>query len=188
MSSPLRIGTKIKHARKVRNLRLRQLAEAVGCSESMLSKVENDKINPSLQMLHRIVTELGISIAELTAETPDDATIVMRQGNRPVIDTSHTREGTGTSLEWLMPQANASLLEASIHSVEPGEGSSGTITHDGEEMGYVLEGTLELEVDGEKHIVNAGDSFFFASVRPHGYKNPGDVPVRVLWVTTPPTF
>ena len=154
----------------------------------MLSKIENDKINPSLQMLHRIVSELGLTIADLTITSSSGDDIVMRKGARPVIDTSHTREGTGTSIEWLMSQSGANLLEASIHRVEPGEGSAGTITHEGEEMGYVLEGIMELEVDETIYELHPGDSFFFVSTRPHGYKNIGTDPLKVLWVTTPPTF
>jgi len=36
--------------------------------------------------------------------------------------------------------------------------------------------------------LRAGDSFHFPSEVPHGYRNPGRVRTRVLWVNTPPTF
>ncbi len=184
----LRIGIKLKHARTVKGLRLKDLARLVGCSESMLSKVENDKINPSLRMLHRIARELDITIGHLTYEEEIGSDIVMRKGSRPIIGMTTTREGEGTEVEWLTPQARARLLAASIHFVKPGGGSHGTITHEGEELGYILEGELDLEVDGQTHHLNTGDSFFFTCDRPHGYHNPGEEITKIIWVTTPPTF
>lgn len=184
----LRIGVRLKHARKVMGLRLRELAERVGCSESFLSKIENDKVNPSLQMLHRIVTELNFTIGEILSQDIEENKVVMRAGERPTIRMVPGRRAEGTHLEWLIPPGDTRLLAGSIHSVDPGGGSLGTITHEGEEMGYLLEGELELEVDGKLYNLKPGDSFFFRSDLAHGYRNPGESLTRILWVNTPPTF
>lgn len=185
---PLRIGFRLRHARKVMGLRLRELAERVGCSESFLSKIENDKVNPSLQMLHRIVSELNFSIGEILSQDIEKNQVVMRAGQRPVIRMVPSRETEGTSVEWLVPPGDSRLLAGSIHSVNPGGGSLGTIAHEGEEFGFILEGELELEVDGKVYSLQVGDSFFFRSDLPHGYRNPGNALTRILWVNTPPTF
>lgn len=184
----LRIGVRLKHARKVMGLRLRELAERAGCSESFLSKIENNKVNPSLRMLHRIVTELNFSIGEILSQDIEENQVVMREGQRPTIRMVPSRATEGTHVEWLVPPGDSRLLAGSIHAVNPGGGSLGTIEHEGEELGYVLEGELELEVDGETYSLKAGDSFFFRSDVPHGYRNPGTAPTRILWVNTPPTF
>lgn len=184
----LRVGMRLKHARKVMGLRLRELADRVGCSESFLSKVENDKVNPSLQMLHRIVTELDLTIGEILSQDIEENQVVMRSGERPTIRMVPSRQTEGTHLEWLVPPGDSRLLAGAIHSVNPGGGSLGTIVHEGEEMGYLLEGELELAVDGEVYRLKAGDSFFFRSDLPHGYRNPGTAPARILWVNTPSTF
>ena len=55
----IRIGIRLKHARLTKGLSLRQLADEVGCSESFISKIENDKVRPSFSTLHRIVAALG---------------------------------------------------------------------------------------------------------------------------------
>lgn len=165
---PLRIGFRLRHARKVMGLRLRELAERVGCSESFLSKIENDKVNPSLQMLHRIVSELNFSIGEILSQDIEKNQVVMRAGQRPVIRMVPSRETEGTSVEWLVPPGDSRLLAGSIHSVNPGGGSLGTIAHEGEEFGFILEGELELEVDGKVYSLQVGDSFFFRSDLPHG--------------------
>jgi uncharacterized cupin superfamily protein len=91
-------------------------------------------------------------------------------------------------LERLIPQTRNALLQVNIHQVEPGGGSHGLISHVGEEMGYVLEGMLDLTVGEQNRRLFAGDSFFFPSEQPHGYANPGVTVARILWVNTPPTF
>jgi len=184
------IGARVRHARRVQGYQLRDLAEKVGCSESLLSKIENDKVLPSLQMLHKIATELGTSIGFLFADPSDHNRIVMRKGERQIIRTgSHgSRRSEGVQLEWLVPYPESWLLSGSIHIVAPGGGSEGLIEHKGEEMGYVLEGEFEITVGNETFTLQAGDSFFFPSTIPHGYSNPGTETTRVLWVNTPPTF
>ncbi|MBL4613591.1 MAG: cupin domain-containing protein [Magnetovibrio sp.] len=184
--STLPIGVKLRHARKVKGLRLADLAKQVECSEGFLSKLENDKVKPSLQLLHRIVGVLGTSISALFID--NEQAVVARAGTRPVIQVSAFRPGEGVRLESLIPNSDGHLLYGAIHIVSPGGGSSGPITHEGEEVGFVLEGVLELKVDGEVYHLEQGDSFHFFSHLPHGYRNLGKVVTRILWVNTPPTF
>jgi len=60
--------------------------------------------------------------------------------------------------------------------------------HEGEEVGLVLSGELELTVEGKVFLVSAESSFFLQSHRPHAYRAVGDVECRVVWINTPPTF
>jgi transcriptional regulator with XRE-family HTH domain len=183
-----RIGVRIRHLRQLRGLGLRTLAAQAGCSPSFLSRVENGVVNPSLTTLHNLVGVLETNISELFAETADDAEWVARAGRRPVIRTDSLRQRSGVELERLAPYTKGNLLQATVHIVAPGGGSDGAIRHVGQEVGYVLEGRLELTVDGETCVLETGDSFFFESQRRHGYRNPGPEVARVLWVNTPPTF
>ena len=91
-------------------------------------------------------------------------------------------------LERLIPYGHEHLLQGNIHILAPGATTDGTIQHSGEEVGYVLEGRIELTVGGETHVVEAGDSFHYRSEMPHGYRNLGPGPARVLFINTPPTF
>jgi quercetin dioxygenase-like cupin family protein len=59
--------------------------------------------------------------------------------------------------------------------------AAGKHTHPGEELGYMLEGTLLLEIEGEApRTLKAGDSFFVPPGRPHDGKNVGSGPAKVL--------
>jgi transcriptional regulator with XRE-family HTH domain len=187
-SVPQDVGRKLRHMRNLHNLSLKQLAAAVGCSESMLSKVETGRVNPTLTMLRKLVDALGINIAFLFEPQDEDAAIVHRAGERQVIGVGQSRRGAGIMLERLPPAAPQNVLEANIHIVNPGGSTDGAFSHVGEEIGFVLEGTFTLTVEGVTHVLAPGDSFAFRSERPHEYRNDGDTVARVLWVNTPPTF
>lgn len=182
------VGARIRHARISRGLTLQQLATMVDCSTSLLSKVENRKANPSIPMLHKICRALGTNIAALFASPEDRDTVVVRAHERPVLATDQMHNGIGITLERLIPALPGNLLQGHMHVVQPGGYSDGTLEHEGEEVGYVVEGTLEIVVNGKMYLVEAGDSFFFHSDLPHSYRNPGEVVTRVVWINTPPTF
>jgi transcriptional regulator with XRE-family HTH domain len=184
------MGTRLRHARLTKGLSLRELALEVGCTEGFLSKVENERARPSLSMLHRLVLKLKINIAQLFSENHSDLgpVSIMRNGERATIKTDTPRKGRGIVLERLVSNAIATLIEANIHHVAPKGSSNGMIQHEGEEMGFVLRGKLELIVDNVAYLLKEGDAFFFKSSLPHGYRNPGDAETEVIWVNTPPSF
>jgi transcriptional regulator with XRE-family HTH domain len=183
-----RIGGRLRHLRQVRGLGLRALATQAGCSPSFLSRVENGSVNPSLSMLHNLVHALDTNISSLFADEPENNHWIGRAGTRPVLSFDPLRQGPGIELERLIPYAAGHLLQANIHIVAAGGTSDGEIQHLGEELGYILEGQLELQIDSETYRIGEGDSFFFNSEKPHGYRNPGPGTTRILWVNTPPTF
>lgn len=184
----IRIGAKVRHARLLRGLSLRQLADKVGCSVSALSKIECQKANPSITMLHRICSALETNMAALF-NSNEAFSVVTRRQDRPAIQTDQVRRGEGVRLERLVPYSASSLLQGNIHVIQPGGGSDHGLQHQGEELGYVIAGHLELLVDGVTYQAEAGDSFFFNSDVPHSYRNPSDTAeTRVIWVNTPPTF
>lgn len=163
-------------------LTLLQLAQKAYCSESLISKIEKGNATPSLATLHRLAVALDTNIAALTSLAEGTGGPVIRQDKRPVI-----RAG-GVALECVVPPSRHGLLQANIHILEPGEGSDGQIEHIGEEVGYVLEGTVELTLRTASYILNAGDAFTFTSETPHGYRNAGDSTAKIFWVNTPATY
>lgn len=188
-SSTGSIATRIRHARFLRGLRMIELAKKVGCSESMISKIETGQAQCSINMLHRIAVALGMGLSHFfPAEQHNDDGIVMRRGDRPVISSQKGKRRTGISLERLIPFYPGCLLQANLHTVEAGSASEGAIRHSGEEMGYVLDGVLELKINDDTYVLHQGDSFYFQSEQPHSYSNPGQTPTKVIWVNTPPTY
>lgn len=183
---PFQLGPRLRELRKKRRQTLREVADQVGCSESHLSKIENSRITPSLMTLHRITMVVGTTISTLLSHPKNEERIITRRGARPVVRmTDDDGEGHGFALEELMPDTKLHVLDASIHLLTPGGNSGGTITHEGEELGYVLEGQLELTVDGQTYLLSEGDFFIFRSEHPHSHRNPGQSLTRVIWINTP---
>ena len=177
-------GFKLRHQRRVLGLKLHEIAERAGCSESMISKIETGRISPSLNLLHRIAATLNLNMSSLFSEegTTD---VVSRKGSRPRIRAGNA---PNTTMERLVPNSPDALLEGTLYSIEPMGSLGDPITHLGEEMGIVLEGMIALEVDGKTSILNEGDSFYFKSDRLHTYRNKGTTTARMIVVSTPPTF
>lgn len=184
----LQIGAKLKMVRKAHRLSMRDLAARVGCSESLISKIENDRLTPSLPTLHRLAAELGTTIGRLFADSNPTSDLVTRNGHRATLNLDAIGRIAGTGIRLEAVAVNGDLLYSSIHVIDAGGSSGGFIEHIGEELGYVLEGQVEITVDGKPHMLFQGDSIFFPSNLPHGYRNPGDQVAKILWINTPPTF
>jgi transcriptional regulator with XRE-family HTH domain len=189
----LRIGLKLKHARLVKKLRLADVAARTGLSESLISKVENNKTTPSLSTLHVLAKALETNIAALFDGDSGTYQVVMREGQRPVLSRLGTSgpDAEGTETELLIPFGAKSLLQATLVRVEPGGGSlaSGRIReHQGDEVGYIVRGTIKLRVGSAHYLLGKGDAFFFSSNLPHGVINIGTDTAEIVWVSTPPSL
>ena len=156
----LRLGLQLRHARLVKGLRLRDVAERSGYSESLISKIENNKATPSLNTLHRIAKVLGKTIATLIGETASQRRgVVTKSFDRPVIPQfSVAGHGSdGTEAEVMVPLGSSSLMGAFVVRVKPGGSSDGLRHHEGEEVGFVRTGEFLLMVDGATYHLTEGE-------------------------------
>ena len=61
------------------------------------------------------------------------------------------------------------------------DGIVGRHTHPGEESSYIIEGTVQLEIDGKPPVISkAGDVFLIPAGVVHSAKNIGKTPAKVL--------
>lgn len=181
----LQVGARLKHARLLEGIRIRELAERVGCAESMISKIENGKVAPSLAMLQRLVEALNRDLSSFFGSDINSPGLVQKQGERTISHMDAIRGGTGVTYERLVPLAAGYLLEGNIHRIEPGGEKVDQITHQGETVGYVIEGEVELTIENTVYKLNTGDSFFFKNHLTNRYRNPSKSLTRVIWVNTP---
>jgi transcriptional regulator with XRE-family HTH domain len=178
------VGQRIRDLRRSRKLSLEVVAARTDLSIGFLSQIERGLSSPSLRVLATIADVLGVGIAGLfgakeTAATGSDA-IVTREQQRAELNLWRT----GISKQLLSPSGSDGRLNLFLVHMEP-NGSTGDelYTHDGEEAGLVLEGEMILTVDAESWTLRTGDSFRFASRRPHRFSNPsGKAKAVVLWV------
>jgi transcriptional regulator with XRE-family HTH domain len=178
------VGQRIRDLRRTRAMSLETVAARTDLSIGFLSQIERGLSSPSLRVLATLADVLGVGIAGLfgakeTAGTAPDA-IVTRQRQRAELNLWRT----GISKQLLSPAGSEGRLNLFLVHMEPG-GSTGDelYTHDGEEAGLVIEGEMRLTVDAKSWTLKQGDSFRFASRRPHRFSNPSDdSKAVVLWV------
>ena len=178
------VGQRIRELRRARRLSLETVADRTKLSIGFLSQIERGLSSPSLRVLAVLADVLGVGIAGLfgTKEKADAApdAIVTREKARAKLNLWRT----GISKQLLSPSGSDGRLNLFLVHMEP-DGSTGDelYTHDGEEAGLVLEGEMKLTVDAESWTLKRGDSFRFASRRPHRFSNPAeDAKAVVLWV------
>jgi transcriptional regulator with XRE-family HTH domain len=184
-ASLLSLGRSIREVREARGVILAELAQACGKSIGYLSQVENGRSRPTVTDLRAIAGALGVQLGfffgDQNALAKEDAYVVRR---------NHVRRLTlkdGVANDLLSPSLEGPI-ELLRTTLDPGARSGDAYSHRGCEAGHVLEGTLELWINGEQLILEAGDSFAFNCHKPHRFANPGVVRTTVLWVLTPPTI
>ncbi|MBP1090296.1 helix-turn-helix domain-containing protein [Bradyrhizobium diazoefficiens] len=178
------VGRRIRDIRRVRQFSLETVAARTGLSIGFLSQIERGLSSPSLRALATLSDVLGVGMAALFGSNPsaDGASdqVVTRGLQRPELKLWRS----GISKQLLSAAGSDNRLNLFLVHIDPG-GSAGDelYTHDGEEAGLVLEGEMMLTVDSETWSLKTGDSFRFASRRPHRFSNPAqDARAVVLWV------
>lgn len=184
-------GERLREARLRRGFSLRSVAQSLGVSASLISQVETNKTQPSVSTLYALVNHLGISIDEVLGSTPPVVApvaaeeqargadpIIQRAADNPVLEMEN-----GVKWERLAASPD-STADSILVTYEPGASSSvegKLMRHAGVEYAVLLEGELTLQLDFDTHVLKAGDSLHFDSVRPHLYSNRSDVVARGIW-------
>ncbi|MCA6125667.1 cupin domain-containing protein [Bradyrhizobium sp. WSM 1704] len=179
----LAVGRRIRDLRRGRQMSLETVAARTDLSIGFISQIERGLSSPSLRVLATLADVLGVGIAALFGASPHDdgaSGVVTREVQRAELKLWRT----GISKQLLSPAGSESRLNLFLVHLDPG-GNTGDefYTHDGEEAGLVLSGEMTLTVDTETWTLKQGDSFRFASRRPHRFSNPArDAKAVVLWV------
>jgi transcriptional regulator with XRE-family HTH domain len=173
------VGRRVRELRTGRGLSARVVAARAGITPAYLSRLENDKVSPTISTLTRVVQAIGVPVSQLFAAGAG-AEMVVRAAERRRIES----EGV---TDYLLTPQSAQRLRILETVIAAGAYSGGEgYTHAGdEECVVVLAGALRVWVDERPHDLAVGDSITFACRRPHRWANPGAEPTRALWVITP---
>lgn len=184
MAYEAQIGQRIRTHRLSNHLTLKQLAEAVGCSDAYLSQIENGRVSPSISSLKKIADALQTKITDFFVEHQDDDPVVLPPDRR----TTLSLKRWNAQIQSLVINPKSKRMHPFFTTIQPGGGSHGLYSHVGEEFGLVLDGELEIDLDGTVYRVKKDESFYYNSSLPHSWTNPGNVETVVVWVISPPTF
>jgi transcriptional regulator with XRE-family HTH domain len=164
-----------------RGLTLEDLSRTAGVSKSMLSQIEREKANPTIAVAWRLANALGVSIAELlTDEVPKVETIRMLEPHEtPTLPGEHA----GYTLKILGPMELAGRFEWYELSLAVG-GALVSNPHDpgATEHLTLLQGSVEVEVDGFKKKLKVGGTARYEADRSHAIRNIGKAEAKALMV------
>lgn len=186
------LGEQLRRRRKALGLPLLQVAQACGISVSLLSQIERGLRSISMRTLEALASELQLPMETLVRNTRHSDAMaevdgaVVRAGSHRRIDLGDK----GIHKENLTPPAATGRVEMYRAVIEPG-GSTGDelfFTHKGEQVGFVIDGQLELFIEDRLLKLQAGDSFCYDGSTPRRWRNPGATLTTVLWAITRSPF
>jgi transcriptional regulator with XRE-family HTH domain len=164
------VGGRVKALRESMDLSLRDLAERSGVSAPMLSQVERGETSPTLAVAGKIAAGLDLTLSQLLRLDEAEHVVVVRAGDR------RRRKRGGHLLEELTPPLPGQRADVSMHTLAPGAATGGSDDpplHEpgSRETAVVLDGSLDLFVDGTRHELGEHDSVTFDADLPHHFEN-----------------
>lgn len=170
-----RVGERVHAIRRSRGHSLDELATLTGVSKGTLSQIETGGTNPTLGVLWRIASGLGLPFSDLLGEGGQSGAVLVRR-----VDPGAIRSAGGElASRPLTPDrtlGNTEIYELrlaprSTHAADPH--AAGT-----REAVMVCAGLLRLEVGDQRYDLGPGDALSFVADVPHSYGNPGKVETR----------
>lgn len=163
----------LKTQRSARGWSLTQAADATGVSKAMLGQIERAESSPTVATLWKIATGFNLPFsAFIDPPAIDSAARRQRQQGYTAFDST-------MQVFPLFPFDAALNFEMLVIELAAGASSASDAHERGVvEHVIVIEGELELQVDGQWQRLNAGDGVRFHADCAHAYRNPGTEPVR----------
>lgn len=176
------LGDALRKLRKAQGLTLRQLTARCGLSQPFLSQIENGKAMPSLLALHHVAQALGATAYELLQPQAGTEVSLIRRGEGDVYQLTE-----GATVRFLTSRS-ARRLEPNEVVFEPGVRTENS-GHAGEEVIYILEGRLRVQLEGYDGVeLGPGDAYLYPASIPHTMSTDDRRACRLLVITSPPSF
>lgn len=179
------LASDIRALRKARSMTLAEIALKLGRSIGWLSQVERGLSIPSLGDLRAFAELFEVPVSLFFShDVPDESErgVIVRAGRRRALGTTES----GLIEELLSPDLGGSF--EMLRSVfAPGAELAEHALRPTEEAGYVVSGIFEIEIAGNWHRLEVGDSFRFEN-KPFRWRNPGTEPTVVIWTVSPPVY
>ncbi|TDE11480.1 helix-turn-helix domain-containing protein [Jiangella asiatica] len=164
------LRAQLRAIRQARGLSLDALAAASGVSRSMISDVERGAKLPTVLVLARLATALGVTVSRLLGEDrPGDVVVVPAAVQPAVTDRAGWQRRIlspslpGVEFEFIRTTVPARVVVGEFAAHAPGS----------REYVAVESGELTVTLDRAEHQLGAGDAIYYAGDRVHAFANPG---------------
>lgn len=182
------LGTTIRELRQNHGLTIAEVAEQVGISRGMLSKIENAQTATSLETIAKLANALGVSLSTLfrNYNMPEGGAQLVKDGAGMEVVRRGTKRGHTYRL-LAYDQGPTKLFEPFLITMDDASEVFPTFEHPGTEFIYMLEGTIEYRHGQHTYLLEPGDSLTFRGDVPHGPEKLVELPIRFLAIIYYPT-
>jgi transcriptional regulator with XRE-family HTH domain len=164
------VGANLRRLRTRRGLSLERLAQISGVSRAMLGQIELGQSAPTINVLWKIARALEVTFSALISARTQSGALVLRAAESKIL-TSKDRSFSSRALFPFDEPRRVEFYELRLAAgtVEDADAHPPGTT----ENLVVTAGTIEIDVAGDTHKLEAGDSILFEADTPHAYRNAG---------------
>ena len=178
-SSDVSVGERLKHIRQRHGLSQRELARRANMTNGSLSNIEQCKVSPSVASLEKILSAFPMSLQEFFADRLDLAPSVFRLKDMVHIE----KDNTEFHIMPLHDSGHESVYIARQIYHPGAKIKSEWMVHNGFVGGVVIDGALELNLEGVNYHLLEGEGFYFALSRSHVFTNASPKACTVVCVS-----
>jgi transcriptional regulator with XRE-family HTH domain len=179
----MKIGKKLKELRVQKSLTQEELADRAELSKGFISQLERDLTSPSIATLVDILQCLGTNLEEFFTNTSPEQVVFKKTDYFEKYDNELKNQ-----IKWIIPNAQKNMLEPILLTLDPGGSTYPDNPHEGEEFGYILNGSINLHLGNKIYKAKKGESFYFKAGKEHYITASDKQGATLLWISTPPNF
>ena len=175
------VGGNLRRLRTRRGLSLERLAQLSGVSRAMLGQIELGQSAPTINVLWKIARALEVTFSALITARSQSGALVLRSSESKILTSKDRTFSSRALFPFDAPRrvefyelhlAAGSIEDADAHP--PGTSENLVLTA----------GQIEIDVAGDTHRLETGDSILFEADVPHQYRNPGRAEAVMYLVMT----
>jgi transcriptional regulator with XRE-family HTH domain len=180
MPTKSELGKRLREERVRRSFTLKQVEGKSGVSATHISQIERGITWPTVNALGKIAGALEMNISFFLEEVELPEVSMVSKNREPVILREHPR----VVMKPLTNGIPGGKLHFYMLEAAPAGDTEGFTTdhvHEGDECGCVLNGHIQVKVDGQVFDLKEGDAIHFSATKAHGIRNVGDEVSRSIW-------
>ena len=163
----MNLGEKIKYFRKEQRMTIKDLSTKTSLSVGFISNIERGQNSPSISNLQQICEALAVNLMEVLQDVNEQSPITRKIDRKSIFESDQGNINIET-----LTNANHNLNGISITISDDNQHSDFSWGHNYDEVGVVIEGSLEIELNNKLYTLNEGDSIYIEKFQAHKYRNP----------------
>jgi quercetin dioxygenase-like cupin family protein/DNA-binding XRE family transcriptional regulator len=164
----LKVGETVKEIREKKGLSVEDISQRTGLSSELLMEIEKGNVSPPLGSIIKLAKALEMKMGYFISGAEDLPYTIVRKNDRRVVSRFDSKKTQTYGYEFtsLAPHKKDRHMEPFLVTLEPSAVEERS-SHDGQEFIFVLEGTMEVHLGEETHLLEPGDAIYYDSTVSH---------------------